>query len=212
MTHCGTHQNPIDREIWKVLSVAHPRRVKAIILLLSGPISRDIAIVSLRYPLSRDTFSAIAAIPQQGAIPPLGDFFYTDISVRYPVLQHIARYLRDTPRKQARKGFAILSLKVSRDMKSIVAGPLGSLGLKDIFEVSGIMILRIQITPHPLWPRGSECKERSPAQGCRGFEAPYATPRFSNSASFGDWILYTTTVGGKNRHGHFDAPPSTSGV
>ena len=37
---------------------------------LSGPISRDIAIVSLRYPLSRDTFSAIAAIPQQGAIPP----------------------------------------------------------------------------------------------------------------------------------------------
>ena len=28
---------------------------------------------------------------------------------------------------------------------------------------------------------------------------------------FGDRILYTTT-GGKNRHGHFDAPPSTSGV
>ena len=37
---------------------------------LSGPISREIAIVSLRYPLSRDTFSAIPAIPQQGAIPP----------------------------------------------------------------------------------------------------------------------------------------------
>ena len=68
---------------------------------LSGPISRDIAIVSLRYPLSRDTFSAIAAIPQQGAIPCLGAFFYTDISVRYPILQHIARYLCDTPGKQA---------------------------------------------------------------------------------------------------------------
>ena len=91
---------------------------------LSGPISRDIAIVSLRYSLSRDTFSAIATIPQQGAIPPLVPFFYTDISAQYPILQHIARYLRDTPRKQARKGFAILSLKVSRDMKSIAAGPL----------------------------------------------------------------------------------------
>ena len=97
----------------------HPRNT-----LLSGPISRDIAIVSLRYPLSRDTFSAIAAIPQEGAIPPLGAFFYTDISVRYPILQHIARYLCDTPGKQARKHFAILSLKVSRDMKSIATGPL----------------------------------------------------------------------------------------
>ena len=40
------------------------------------------------------------------------------------MLQHIARYLCDTPGKQARKSFAILSLKVSRDMKSIAAGPL----------------------------------------------------------------------------------------
>ena len=93
---------------------------------LSGPVPRDIAIVSLRYPLSRDTFSAIAAIPQEGAIPPLGAFFYTDISVRYPILQHIARYLCDTAGKQARKHFAILSLKVSRDMKSIATGPLSA--------------------------------------------------------------------------------------
>ena len=92
--------------------------------MLSGPISRDTAIVSLRYPLSRDTFSAISAIPQQGAIPPLGAFFYTDISVRYPILQHIARYLCDTPGKQARKSLAILSLQVSCDMKSIASGPL----------------------------------------------------------------------------------------
>ena len=34
--------------------------------------------------------------------------------------------LCDTPQKQARKSFAILSLKVSRDMKSIVTGPLRS--------------------------------------------------------------------------------------
>ena len=65
--------------------------------------SRDIAIASLRYPLSRDIFSAIAAIPQQGAVPPLGACFYTDISVRYPILQHIARYLCDTPGKQILK-------------------------------------------------------------------------------------------------------------
>ena len=38
----------------------------------SGPISRDIAILSLRYPLSRDTFSGRSALPQKGAIPPLG--------------------------------------------------------------------------------------------------------------------------------------------
>ena len=91
---------------------------------LSGPISRDIAIVSLRYPLSRDTFSAIPAIPPQGAIPPFGALFYTDMSVQYPILQHIAQDLCDTPGKQARKSVAILSLKVSRDMKSIAAGPL----------------------------------------------------------------------------------------
>ena len=91
---------------------------------LNGPISRDSAIVSLRCPLSRDTFSAIPAIPQQGCIPALGALFYTDISVRYPILQHIARYSCDTPGKEARTSFAILSLNVSRDTRSIAAGPL----------------------------------------------------------------------------------------
>ena len=39
----------------------------------SGPISRDIAILSLRYPISPDTFSGRFAVPQNGAIPtPLG--------------------------------------------------------------------------------------------------------------------------------------------
>ena len=37
---------------------------------LSGPISRDTAILSLRYPISRDTFSGRLASPQNGAIPP----------------------------------------------------------------------------------------------------------------------------------------------
>ena len=38
---------------------------------LSGPISRDIAILSLRYPISRDTFSGRLALPQNDATPPL---------------------------------------------------------------------------------------------------------------------------------------------
>ena len=40
---------------------------------LSGPISHDIAILSLRYPISSDTFSGRLVAPQNGAIPPLGN-------------------------------------------------------------------------------------------------------------------------------------------
>ena len=39
---------------------------------LSGPISRDTAILWLRYPISHDAFSGRLALPQNGAIPPLG--------------------------------------------------------------------------------------------------------------------------------------------
>ena len=64
---------------------------------LSSPILRDIAILSLRYPISRETFSVGLHLCQKGAIPsPLGTFIYTDISVRNAILQHIGRYLRDT--------------------------------------------------------------------------------------------------------------------
>ena len=93
--------------------------------LLSGPISCDIAIPSLRYPISRDSFKGRLALPQNGAIPsPFGIWFCTDLSVRHPILQRIARQLCDTPSQQARKSFSILSLYVSRDRKSIAAGPL----------------------------------------------------------------------------------------
>ena len=52
---------------------------------LSDPISRDTAILSLRYPISRDTFSGRLALPQNGAIPP-------------PlVLNFIQTHLCDTP-------------------------------------------------------------------------------------------------------------------
>ena len=62
--------------------------------------------------------------PPTACDTPVGALFYTDISVRYPTLQHIARYSCDTPGKQAHKCFTILSLKASRVMKSIAAGPL----------------------------------------------------------------------------------------
>ena len=74
-------------------------------LVVAVPSPKDIAIVSLRNPLSRDTSSAIAALPQEGAIPPLGAFFYTDIEVRYP---HFATYraiLVRYPRKTSTKTF-----------------------------------------------------------------------------------------------------------
>ena len=112
---------------------------------LSGPISRDNAIVSVRYPLSRDYFLSHPSNPPTGCDTPLGVLFYTDISVRYPILQHIARYLCDTPGKQARKSFAIISLKVSRDMKSIAAGPLRFLHFNEnnlFLNTSALTMLR----------------------------------------------------------------------
>ena len=91
---------------------------------LSGPISRDIAIVSLRYPLSRDTFSAIAAIPQQGAItPPLVPSFTQTYQCDTPFC-NISRDTCAIPQENKHKKNAILSLKVSRNMKSIATGPL----------------------------------------------------------------------------------------
>ena len=36
-----------------------------------APISRDIAILSLRYPISCDTFQGRLTVPQNGAMPPL---------------------------------------------------------------------------------------------------------------------------------------------
>ena len=86
-------------------------------------ILRDAAVLSLRYPTSRDTVVGKLALPQNGAIPPLVlivihrnicaiPYFatYRAILVRYPIKQ------------QARKSFAIPPLQVSRDIKSIAAG------------------------------------------------------------------------------------------
>ena len=80
-------------------------------------------------PLIARFFLGHPSNPPTGCDTPPSCLLFTDISVRHPILQHIARYLCDTPGKQARKHFAILSLKVSRDMKSIAAGPLRSLSL-----------------------------------------------------------------------------------
>ena len=58
--HFVVQAQPIDKDNKRVAEAA---------LKLSGPISRDIAILSLRYPISRDTFSGRLALPQNCAIP-----------------------------------------------------------------------------------------------------------------------------------------------
>ena len=100
------------------------------IACLSGPILRDLSILSLRYPISRDTFQGRSALPRISAILPPWHFVsrrhicaiphfatYRAISVRYPI-------------KQTWNSFAIVSLQVSRDIKSIAAGPLSCLQWK----------------------------------------------------------------------------------
>ena len=90
---------------------------------LSGSISRDVATLMRHYAMLQRTFSVSLALPQEGAIPPipsLGTFIFTDILVRYPILQHVERcyqYLHDTPQRQARESFTTRSQQVSGDMK-----------------------------------------------------------------------------------------------
>ena len=60
-------------------------------VLISGPISRDTAILSLRYPISRDTFSGWSALPQSGATPPPLVLTSTRTD---PILQYRARIVR----------------------------------------------------------------------------------------------------------------------
>ena len=90
---------------------------------LSGPIFRDTAILSLRYPISRDTFSGRLGLPKNGAIPP----WHLVSHRRVCAIPHFATYraiIARYPTKKTRNSFAILSLQLSRDMKSIATGPL----------------------------------------------------------------------------------------
>ena len=94
---------------------------------LSGPISRDSAILSLRYPVLRDTFSGRLAAPKNGAIPPPWYFYLHQTYLCDTPFCNISRDNCAIPHKNKHKiVFAILSLQVSRDMKSIAAGPLSN--------------------------------------------------------------------------------------
>ena len=57
-------------------------------------------------PISRDALSREVSSSPNGAIPPLGTQLHTGTSVRYPILQHIARLLCDTPTKRSAKEFS----------------------------------------------------------------------------------------------------------
>ena len=90
----------------------------------SGPRSRDIAMLLLQYPISRDTSSVRVAAPQNCAIPPpLGTSIYTRF------------HLCDTPCCNISRNTCVIPHKskceraLPRDMKSIAAGRL-SVGKK----------------------------------------------------------------------------------
>ena len=84
------------------------RRPKSLCLIiikeLRGPISRDIAIVSLRYP-----YRAILSQPSQQSPKrvryPLGTSFTQTYQCDTPILQHIARDTCAIPRKTSTKTF-----------------------------------------------------------------------------------------------------------
>ena len=102
----------------------------------SGPISRDIAILSLQ---SRD--GEVSTPPKWRDTPP----WYLVSHKHICAIPHFATYraiiVRYPIKKQAQKSFAILSLQASRDMKSIAAGPLSPQ------VVSGALVPRVSRTP-----------------------------------------------------------------
>ena len=111
--------------------------------VLSGPISRDITIPSLRQPMPCDTFSVSLALPQQGAVPP-------------PSVLHLQRYLRDTPfcnisrdrcalrhQNKHERALRYYCYGASRDLRSIAAGPVRT----HILTLDGIMELPIRGIP-----------------------------------------------------------------
>ena len=60
-----------NQRVWEsqIFAESSKQRIFAGSRRLSGPISHDIAILSLRYPISRDAFSGRLGAPQNGAIP-----------------------------------------------------------------------------------------------------------------------------------------------
>ena len=87
--HAAAKSVPVSGFVSRKIVSATPQQS------LSGPISRDTAILSLRYPISRDTFPGRLALPQNGAIHPpwylVSQRHICALCVQYPVLQHIAR-------------------------------------------------------------------------------------------------------------------------
>ena len=89
-----------------VVKLAQRLALKLLDMLeLSGPISRDVAILSLRYPISRYFSREVSSPLKRCHILPL----------------HLVSHRRT-------KEFCALSLQVSHDMKSIAAGPLSAFG------------------------------------------------------------------------------------
>ena len=94
---------------------------------LSGPISRDNAILSLRYPIARCLLREVSTSPIWCDSP----LWYLVSHRRISVIPHFATYRTISvryPIKTSTEEFAILALQASRDMKSIAAGARASQG------------------------------------------------------------------------------------
>ena len=96
--HCPVHLDTPMLEVLQLLPVRRGRTTSSCALWLSGPISRDIAILSLQYPISRDTsFGEVSTPPKWCDTPPwylvshkhicaIPHFAtYRAIIVRYPI-------------------------------------------------------------------------------------------------------------------------------
>ena len=91
--------------------------------ILSGP-TFDVGMPSLRYHISHDTSSWRITAPKNGAIPPPWYLVSHRHICAISHLQHIQQQLCDTPHKQTANSFALLSLQVSHNIRSIAAEPL----------------------------------------------------------------------------------------
>ena len=93
---------------------------------LGGPIPRDIAILSLRYPISSDAHAGRLVLAPKMVPYSLLALSFTQACLCDPPFATYRAIIVGYPIKRSTKQFAILSLQVSGDMKSIAAGPLSS--------------------------------------------------------------------------------------
>ena len=128
MQHCNTGTRAMELRLllWSNTFPSLTCKTKS----LSGPISCNIAILSLRDHIVRYLLSGLTTRPYPSPKKvryPRGSWhshFHTDASVRCPILQHVMRYLTPHRNKHERASQYLLSLQAMRDMKIVALRPL----------------------------------------------------------------------------------------